>query len=414
MVQIDLWNKGSVRHERLYELLEPHVERLEAIMNRNYPNSKNSMDWVFLRKYEAATPRKGLKAHTDSNEHSMNVALNTDFEGGSLFFIRQDGPLGARQKSSNDEAVQFFNVPQGTENTTDYFYPYMETGSAYVHGKTLWHGITTITEGTKYSLLFFFDEPRRTQAVSPKIKIHNQRDKTIGVYWKAKTRENASQDVVEIFTLLPGDIKVENTHIGHEFVALDYESKTFIDNVVVLDKAGDKPVSWDISNVMRYDPDQITEKDFNIITISDLEEKEAEDEDMLNEHNIEADPKEETVVTAQVCHAGEDACEKSGGGPTGRKLLWMAAAEEVVDAVDESTPVDVGSDAKEPITLWGYDVRPFLEDEDGKPNLVVIGTLALISLATSLVIIVFVLPVLNEQERARFEAEEEAKKKKDE
>jgi len=117
MYQIDIWNKNHVIHEQLYALLAPHISKIKSWMKARFPSFKNSMDWVFMRKYAKDCERQGLKAHYDSNEHSLNVALSTDFEDGDLFFVRQDsdiGKMGLRgELLSSDPSVDYANVPRG-------------------------------------------------------------------------------------------------------------------------------------------------------------------------------------------------------------------------------------------------------------------------------------------------------------
>ena len=57
------------------------------------------LDWVFFRKYSPETERNSLLLHVDSNMHTLNIALNDDYEGGGLFYAK---PVAGQEFDSDD------------------------------------------------------------------------------------------------------------------------------------------------------------------------------------------------------------------------------------------------------------------------------------------------------------------------
>lgn len=94
-------NKRSfVVHRRIWEVLQPHIKTLTELVKKSrkkeeikllYPNEPDrdpQLDWVFFRKYSPMSERNSLKPHVDTNVFTLNIALNDDFEGGGLFYIK--------------------------------------------------------------------------------------------------------------------------------------------------------------------------------------------------------------------------------------------------------------------------------------------------------------------------------------
>lgn len=171
---IEVYLHGEILVPEVWALIEPHVAKLRAAMSSVVPYScsiHHELDWLFVRRYKAGTMRTSLKGHHDSNQHSLNLALNsdTDFEGGNIYFIPHDSPLGKNisleitnnnpeLQESNAAAVNPFLITQTPPGDENYYFPSIRAGHGYAHNHTLWHGIIPVTRGVKYSLLFFFDE----------------------------------------------------------------------------------------------------------------------------------------------------------------------------------------------------------------------------------------------------------------
>ena len=94
-------NKRSfVVHRRIWEVLQPHIKTLTELVKESrkkeeikllYPNEPDrdpQLDWVFFRKYSPMSERNSPKPHVDTNVFTLNIALNDDFEGGGLFYIK--------------------------------------------------------------------------------------------------------------------------------------------------------------------------------------------------------------------------------------------------------------------------------------------------------------------------------------
>ena len=54
------------------------------------PDREPRLDWIFFRKYSPTSDRNSLMPHHDSNVYTLNIALNDDFEGGGLFYIKPE------------------------------------------------------------------------------------------------------------------------------------------------------------------------------------------------------------------------------------------------------------------------------------------------------------------------------------
>ena len=164
---------GKVVNAAAHAVIAPYLDNLKAWLDAKWghdPLNYNELDWVFARKYAAGSARDGLQGHKDSNRHSINIALNTDFEGGRLYFVPPDSPLGhlvdakgtKKQHGMAGDSVSMLkpgNVPNPGVTSENYFFPELTAGDALSHNDTVWHGIAPVTKGAKYSLLFFYDEP---------------------------------------------------------------------------------------------------------------------------------------------------------------------------------------------------------------------------------------------------------------
>jgi len=172
-MDISVYNHHRVKAPRVHAILEPFLPLFKAELDRRYKGQDgvdNELDWVFFRKYRAGTIRSALLGHQDSNKHSINVALNTDFEGGGLYFVPPDSELGkianGLSGASDEEARKLSagmlpdHVP-GPEhgNQSNYFFPHITPGVAMVYDNTVWHGVTPVLSGVRYTLSFFYDEP---------------------------------------------------------------------------------------------------------------------------------------------------------------------------------------------------------------------------------------------------------------
>lgn len=115
------WNSWTISDTEYKELL---LTKIKGIYPENLINS-----WINISVYE---PGYFLKLHTDSrSEFTVVVNLNDDYKGGN-FIIEKE------------------NIKLNIGDTVTF------------NGGTLKHGVETVTEGTRYSLNFWFtNQPNR-------------------------------------------------------------------------------------------------------------------------------------------------------------------------------------------------------------------------------------------------------------
>lgn len=191
VMDINVFNHQKVLSPPVYRLLEPHLAGMKEALDRRFghdPRVKNSLDWVFLRKYVGGGQRDGLLAHHDENLHTINVPLNLDFEGGSLYFIPTRSELGQMVRKDHSRAkpsLQSDNVDDKC-NTSDYYFPHMKVGAATVYDYQVWHGVSTTRVGTRYTLSLFYDEPAELSTDCTVLFINkrlNQEDEQLSLFW---------------------------------------------------------------------------------------------------------------------------------------------------------------------------------------------------------------------------------------
>ncbi len=253
VVDINVFHHGKVYSPEIYTMLEPYLPILKKKLDDRFPGFPNQLDWIFFRKYQAGTVRQSLQGHLDTNKHTINLILNSSFEGGDLYFIPTEsefGKLANAPEGSNVDKTPLFqgvipeNVPQPKEgNQSNYFFPDIEPGSVILYDHTIWHGVTPVTQGTRYSLSFFYDEP---QEIAKKINhasgkamatFENGRTVKTGValYWVRVPEETTLFDPTrkrDYFINPDSDVEVgengawvesigQNTYIGHVFAAVE-------------------------------------------------------------------------------------------------------------------------------------------------------------------------------------------------
>lgn len=126
------------------------------------PDRTPQLGWVFFRKYSPDADRKSLKLHVDSNMHTLNIALNDDFEGGGLLYVR---PPALQMEADSDgrpdipdeyKNYDWLNAIK-RENTSDVVFPTLGEGDVLVHNFTVWHAVAPVEAGTRYSFVLFYD-----------------------------------------------------------------------------------------------------------------------------------------------------------------------------------------------------------------------------------------------------------------
>jgi len=181
---------GNVNYPEIFEAFEPYIPNIAELIRsqRNEeldrllfpdepPNRVPRLGWIFYRKYSPESTRNSLIPHFDSNMHTVNIALNDDFTGGGLFYVKPRHSNNPEDYFPNQENNYFRGedtadgVPwlldyQLTydwvnnlqhENTTGVVFPKLETGDALIHNYTVWHAVAPIKSGIRYSMVLFFD-----------------------------------------------------------------------------------------------------------------------------------------------------------------------------------------------------------------------------------------------------------------
>ena len=169
--QIDILNQGGIQEKSMWKLIEPIMPRLtnmvqmmkEEVWDLEQARADvPTCDWVFVRKYSPTSDRNMLRLHKDSNMFTVNIFLNDAYEGGGLFYVRPPAALGMVETTSipivpEDWETYDWLTNVKRENTTITRFPDLKQGDVLLHNYTVWHAIAPLEQGTKYSLLFFFD-----------------------------------------------------------------------------------------------------------------------------------------------------------------------------------------------------------------------------------------------------------------
>eukprot|EP00534_Pseudo-nitzschia_fraudulenta_P013196 CAMPEP_0201220050 /NCGR_PEP_ID=MMETSP0851-20130426/191390_1 /ASSEMBLY_ACC=CAM_ASM_000631 /TAXON_ID=183588 /ORGANISM="Pseudo-nitzschia fraudulenta, Strain WWA7" /LENGTH=277 /DNA_ID=CAMNT_0047509751 /DNA_START=138 /DNA_END=971 /DNA_ORIENTATION=+ len=106
--------------------------------------------------------------------HTVNIALNDDFSGGGLFYVKPtyaENPDWSRTGDNFYSGMDQDGIPilqdhqydyewvnsLEHKNTTDVGFPKMQTGDALIHNYTVWHAVAPLTKGVRYSMVLFFE-----------------------------------------------------------------------------------------------------------------------------------------------------------------------------------------------------------------------------------------------------------------
>ena len=75
-----IWEALKPWIPKLTELVKGSIDQeTDSFYFPNAPDRTPQLGWVFFRKYSPTSDRKALKLHVDSNMHTLNIALNSDF-----------------------------------------------------------------------------------------------------------------------------------------------------------------------------------------------------------------------------------------------------------------------------------------------------------------------------------------------
>jgi hypothetical protein len=171
---IDVYERDQgIISPAIYKVLEPWIPTITQLVKETidhtlyeqfYPNEINrtpKLHWVFFRRFSPTTDRTSLLVHPDSNMHSVNIALNTNYVGGGLFYLKppanekpaDDGRPYIPAKYRSYEWLQ----QQKRVNSTAIVYPTLNVGDLVIYNYTVYHGVAPVEVGTRYSFVLFYD-----------------------------------------------------------------------------------------------------------------------------------------------------------------------------------------------------------------------------------------------------------------
>lgn len=239
----------------IWEALKPWIPKLTDLVKKSIdkhtdgiyfpdkqPDRQPILGWVFFRKYSPQTDRKSLKLHVDSNMHTLNIALNHDYEGGGLVYVK---PPSLQQEETYDHRPE---IPSSyktydwlndlkRENTSDVVFPDMKGGDVLIHNFTVWHGVAPVTRGARYSFVLFYDMDNpaiqqdfdKSSDVIEATFYHEIKDTTIDLVFV-----EGEKKYFMIEEDMPSHVKVEiDTFNGHVFRALKHGTDTVIAEFVM-------------------------------------------------------------------------------------------------------------------------------------------------------------------------------------
>jgi len=179
---------GAINQPKIYDLLEPYIPKIQRLIKNQRndvldrmlfpdepPDRLPRLGWIFYRKYSPDTLRNSLIPHFDTNMFTVNIALNDDYTGGGIFYVKPT--IEVNPEWHPDAEHNFFRGPErdgvpdleGYQytykwvdsltkgNTTDVVFPQLATGDALIHNYTVWHAVAPLETGTRYSMVLFFD-----------------------------------------------------------------------------------------------------------------------------------------------------------------------------------------------------------------------------------------------------------------
>ena len=172
--QYDQEEDNHIINEPIWDALQPYMEVFSDLVMKtrkeeehlslypDEPDREPELDWIFFRKYSPTSKRNSLIPHVDTNVFTLNIALNDDFEGGGLFYVKppmQDLSLSKDERPElkpNMSTYDWANTVK-RENTSELVFPNMQAGDVLIHNFTVWHGVAPLDKGERYSFVLFYD-----------------------------------------------------------------------------------------------------------------------------------------------------------------------------------------------------------------------------------------------------------------
>ena len=218
-----------------------------------FPNQTDrvpKLDWIFFRKYSPDTERNSLLLHVDTNMHTLNIALNDDFEGGGLFYVKPQVALQDEEEilAQNDsrplisEDYRTYDWLNGVrrKNTSDIVFPTLGAGDVLIHNFTVWHAVAPIEVGTRYSFVLFYDMDNPAVQVDFDGDIsatfyHEIEDLEIDLVWVEGDEDEEGTETIHVMeSKMPPFTEIyQGTYDGHVFRAMVSGSNTVLDEFVM-------------------------------------------------------------------------------------------------------------------------------------------------------------------------------------
>jgi hypothetical protein len=252
---------GGIITPEIWDVLTPWIpkitdlvkESIDAEMYKNYfPDEEDrvpKLDWVFFRKFSPATGRIFLRVHPDSNMYSVNIALNDDFEGGGLFYLKPPSILQNNETKDGRPVIPDkyrdydWLSRQKRQNASNIVYPSLGTGDLVIYNYTLYHGVAPVEAGTRYSFVLFYDMDNPAIQVdfvdelSFALRVafyHEIEDVDISLLWVDTTIKGHPTNVIAE-KLLPFEEYPLNSFDGHVFRAVISGTDTVVSEFVMSD-----------------------------------------------------------------------------------------------------------------------------------------------------------------------------------
>lgn len=163
IIDMPIWQALSPYMELFASLIKAtRKEDEHRLLYPDEPNREPKLDWIFFRKYSPNSARNSLIPHVDTNVFTLNIALNDDFEGGGLFYVKppmQDVALSNDGRPDLKREMMSYDWANTVkrENTSDLVFPNMQAGDVLIHNYTVWHGVAPLEKGERYSFVLFYD-----------------------------------------------------------------------------------------------------------------------------------------------------------------------------------------------------------------------------------------------------------------
>ena len=128
------------------------------------------------------------------------------------------------------DAFQDYSVIEDIErrNTSSIVFPDMKKGDGLIHNFTTWHAVALIREGTRYSLILFYDtdNPQVEDFIEKskhEIVTYNHYEQDVALFFVDYDKVKGEEFLTLVFDSLEEEMKIV-TYEGHEFEVFDIKN----------------------------------------------------------------------------------------------------------------------------------------------------------------------------------------------